>query len=78
MESREVIEVWRAEFLSLDLQHGDEIIDGYIWDGFLEAKRAQPVVELPSGIGMTISYREGLSDAKDALTAAGIQFKVRG
>ena len=76
------VEAWKAEFESLKNQMGESIAyrerdyEFVLLVGFMAAKRSMPPIDLPSGHGMTISYREGISDAIDAITAAGYSYKV--
>lgn len=45
------------------------------WEGFLMAKRSQPIVKLPKR-GTGFYFDVSLDDVIEALTAAGIRFEV--
>lgn len=82
----------RGGTVSFDGRNADLCVDGeavdflyfddrlnHCWYGFLMARRSQPVVELPV---MRFSATEPIfyvtDEVHSALTAAGIQYKVRG
>lgn len=91
MTEQEQIEVWRKEFERLQVGGFTALLENGLyewsftqerWEGFLMAKRSQPVVELPEiheiwFDGEVISNKYDEADVIEALTAAGIQYKVR-
>lgn len=83
-DDKELVEVWRAEFES---QFDDDLFargtsGAYInhhrnsmWQGFLLAKRSQPIVVLPKITQRhSANYIDGIQDCKACLTAAGIKY----
>jgi len=77
MTNDKQVEAWRKEFLSLDLQHGDEIIDGYLWDGFVAAKRSMPPIELPYPEPSSQRFCYPDSWVHTAITAAGYSYRLK-
>ena len=78
MTNDKQVEVWRKEFLSLDLQHGDEIIDGYLWDGFVAAKRSLPPIELQKKCeSLVLQSTFNADEVEHAITAAGYSYEVK-
>lgn len=86
----EPIEQWRKEFhdkspfheiymYMTDGEYDKMEVESY-WQGFLAAKRAQPVVELPSKEYFVDGLEHKTIIKKDviaALTAAGIKYTVK-
>lgn len=95
MDDKELVEVWRKEFekiysngVNVDRHNeGDYVRDSteYLWQGFLMAKRSQPVIELtkkPKLTGIDSDYSKGILEGFNicrvvdvlSITAAGIKY----
>lgn len=86
MTDAEQIEAWRSEFES----EFDDVSQKYdsgiyrnshresMWQGFIMAKRSQPVIELPvQAITRNNKMVYGADDIHAAITAAGYKYKVK-
>jgi len=94
MDDKELVEVWRKQFIDLSrlgsvaaIYERDRFLNREVelrWQGFLMAKRSQPVIELPEILYEWDMERD--SDQKvqyldyentvNAITAAGIKYTI--
>lgn len=82
MTEQEQIEIWRKEFERLQGRGFTALLENGLyewsftqerWEGFLMAKRSQPIVKLPKDYG---NGKVEMGLVKKSLTAAGIWFEV--
>lgn len=86
MDDKELVEVWRKEFIDLSrlgsvaaIYEMDRFLNREVelrWQGFLLAKRSQPSVVLPEYIMCDDQKWIEPSEMMDNLTAAGIKYTI--